>query len=859
MNSLYARLSKQYKTYRDNGTSPLAAIVTIFWGALAWCLFPLESPNWQKIRANRLNWYPQIAPNKPRIGDILRYIIQSIWLILIVNENSPQKNHRVTHWKQKVLKAYYAWINTLPAYLKQSKIGQKTSNHFQQISKQAYILFLILIIGCAVLLLAICITQPFTPISQFIFLILLLFVALSIRHLPGQPVIILLAVLSFIVSCRYMWWRYTTTLFWEDPLSIFFGMLLVLAETYIFVILVLGFFQTIWPLHRNPVEMPQDCSSWPTIDIMIPTYNEKLSVLKPGVYAALGLDYPKEKMNIYILDDGNRPEFKKFADTVGIHYIARSSNEHAKAGNINNALKYTQGELIVIFDCDHIATRPFLQLTVGWFIKDPKLGILQTPHHFYSADPFERNLSTFKNIPNESSLFYGVVQDGNDFWDATYFCGSGGILRRSALEKIGGFATQSVTEDALTSICLQRLGYTSAYIRIPLSAGLATDSLAAHIGQRIRWARGMVQILRVNNPLRGKGLRLPQRLCYFNAILHFLSGIPRLIFLVTPVAFLLFHTRIIYASSLMVILYAFPHIFHAAIANTRIQGKYRHFLWNEIYETVMAWYIALPTTVALINPRRGKFNVTAKGGLITKNYADWRTARPYLVMILINVAGFIAGISRLFLGPSDEIMAVLITLSWVIYNIAILGGALGVDIETRQVRQSHRVTFQTPAAVARADGYLFPCTLENYSDSGVGIKINHPNLLKNGDKISLLLKNGLEEFQFPCQVIRMYGCDVGIRFNKLSVQQNINLVQCTFSRADTWAIWAQSFAQDKPLESMRQVFTLDFQSYLRIISYSPLLIRKILMTVTVMFMWAASFIPHRIKNHGTLETKLGNN
>ena len=214
------------------------------------------------------------------------------------------------------------------------------------------------------------------------------------------------------------------------------------------------------------------------------------------------------------------------------------------------------------------------------------------------------------------------MQDGNDTWNATYFCGSSGIMRRSALEKIGGMAVESVTEDAHTSLRLQRFGYNSAYLLIPLAAGLATESLAGHVGQRIRWARGMVQILRTDNPLFGKGLAWGQRLCYFNAMLHFLSGIPRLIFFITPAAFLILNAYIVYASGVMILLYAIPHIVHAVLANNRIQGRYRHFLWNEIYETVIAWYIAVPTTIALINPRKGKFNVTAKGGLITKQYVD---------------------------------------------------------------------------------------------------------------------------------------------------------------------------------------------------------------------------------------------
>lgn len=128
-------------------------------------------------------------------------------------------------------------------------------------------------------------------------------------------------------------------------------------------------------------------------------------------------------------------------------------------------------------------------------------------------------LWAFRKTPNEGTLFYGLVQDGNDMWDATFFCGSCAVIRRKPLDEIGGAGNIACWLMKMrTSLRLHRRGYTSAYMRIPQAAGLATESLSAHIGQRIRWARGMwVQIFRLDNPLTGKGLKFAQRLCYVNA------------------------------------------------------------------------------------------------------------------------------------------------------------------------------------------------------------------------------------------------------------------------------------------------------------------------------------------------------
>ena len=205
-------------------------------------------------------------------------------------------------------------------------------------------------------------------------------------------------------------------------------------------------------------------------------------------------------------------------------------------------------------------------------------------------------------------------------------------MRRDAVDDIGGFATQTVTEDAHTALRLHRAGWNSAYLRLPLAAGLATERLAIHVGQRMRWARGMTQIFRVDNPMFGRGLTFGQRICYLNAMLHFFFGLPRFVFLTAPLCYLMFRLNIIAASGLMVIVYAAPHLIHSTVTNSRLQSRYRHSFWGEIYESVLALYILRPTLATLINPKRGKFNVTEKGGLLPRDYFDYKIVRPHLII-----------------------------------------------------------------------------------------------------------------------------------------------------------------------------------------------------------------------------------
>ncbi|WP_307746203.1 UDP-forming cellulose synthase catalytic subunit [uncultured Pantoea sp.] len=841
-------LHRGYITARGNGASRFASTLHLFWSVLGLMLLRFETPGWQRIIQQRRRLYPHISPERPRPLDILRYLIQTLWLLVILPQSDGARGGfrglgALSGWRHHG----YRWLDRAVAHSQTQGIDVRIEQWLKRLSPLVRRSLFAVTALFATLLALLCISQPFGLMTQFIFVVLLWSLAMLVRRVPGRFPTMMLIVLSLTVSCRYLWWRYTSTLNWDDPLSLVFGLLLIAAETYAWVVLVLGYFQTLWPLNRQPVSMPVDRDQWPGIDLLVPTYNEPLSVVRPTIYAAMGIDWPKDRLNIYLLDDGDRPEFREFAASVGINYVVRPTHEHAKAGNINHALKkYCRSEFVVIFDCDHVPTRAFLQMTMGWFIKDPRLAMMQTPHHFFSPDPFERNLGRFRRTPNEGSLFYGLVQDGNDTWDATFFCGSCAVLRRSALDEIGGIAVETVTEDAHTSLRLHRRGYTSAYIRIPQAAGLATESLSAHIGQRIRWARGMVQIFRLDNPLFGKGLKWVQRLCYANAMLHFLSGIPRLVFLLAPLAFLLCHAYIIYAPALAIAIYVLPHMLHTSLTNSRIQGRWRHSFWSEVYETVLAWYIARPTTVALFNPHKGKFNVTAKGGLVEEQHLDWVITKPYMLLVLLNLAGVLMAFWRMQHGPANEVLTVWVSLIWVLYNMIILGGAVAVSVEARQIREAHRVEIAMPAAIAREDGHMLPCTLRDYSDGGVGLEMREPDALRENEKVWLLLRRGQQEFSFPCHVQRVFGHRAGVRLHQLTTQQHIEFIQCTFARADTWALWQDGFPEDKPVQSLADIMILGFKGYLRLAEYGPPQLRRLFNLLTVGVSWLASLLPQGI-------------
>jgi cellulose synthase (UDP-forming) len=707
-------------------------------------------------------------------------------------------------------------INTLISRL---PTNQQIADTLETLNNAAYSsspLLKTALLTSAVLFAVVVITTPLDRAQQFLFFFGTWAFAMLVKDTPGLLPTVILVILAEIATLRYGIWRVVQTMdldTWGDHV---FGWLLLFAEAYTWLITLLSFLQSVMPLHRPPLPMPENTDSWPSVDIFIPTYNEPLDVVKTTIYAAQGMDWPADKIEVYLLDDGKRSEFREFARQTGINYIARADNAHAKAGNLNHALTLSQGEYIAIFDCDHIPTRSFLQVCMGWLIGHPRRALLQTPHHFFSADPFERNLETFRQVPNESYLFNRLIQDGSDLWNASFFCGSCAILKRAPLEEIGGIAVETVTEDAHTALKLHRRGYESIYLNIPLAAGLATESLSAHVGQRIRWARGMVQIFRSDNPMLGKGLSLVQRLCYSNATLHFFYGIPRLIFLFAPQAYLYFQLHFIHTEALVLLFYVMPYIIHANLTNARIQGQFRHSFWAEVYETVLAWYITVPTTLALLNPKLGKFNVTPKGGLIEQSFVDWRIAAPYLTLLGINLIGLLIGIGRLFWWNRYEMDVVLMNIGWTLYNLTVLGTAFSVATEARQVRKAHRVPAELPAVLYLPDGRTWHCKTYDFSTTGLSLSYPAGAEVDKDELVSVGLYRGDQEFAFHARVQFVNNDHINLHLMHVSMEQQARFVHCTFSRADVWADWHTTLQQDRPLHSLLQVFKQAAQGYERL-------------------------------------------
>jgi cellulose synthase (UDP-forming) len=602
----------------------------------------------------------------------------------------------------------------------------------------------------------------------------------------GRQLLILLTIFSI---TRHMLWRGMETITPEGTGNLIATWFLYTGELMAFVSLLLGYFQVWNPTNRVENAPHLKRLDQPHVDIMVCTYNEPISVLYRTLVGCNAIAY--ESKTIHLLDDGDRPEMKQLAEHLSVNYIRRDNNKHAKAGNLNNAVRHTTGELVLVLDADHVPTRYALHETVPFFQNNAKLGFLQTPQHFFSLDPFQRNLVADHVVSNEQDFFYHVIQSGNDHWGAAFFAGTGAIFRRSALETVGGFATETITEDTHTGIRLHGKGWQSIMYNKNLTAGMAQDSFGDFVKQRLRWARGMAQIIFHDNPLFAKGLTFPQRLCYTSGVWYFFTGPMRIIFILTPLLYLLFGLRPIEATLTEILVYYLPSFVALYWGYSILSKGTRHLFWSEVYETSVSIYHTLAAYGTLLSPFKGKFNVTPKGELTEHMYFNWRLVWPQLGLSLLIGLGLVVAAYRSFENPA-YLGGLFTNFFWGVYNLSLLLGAIYVAQERPQFRLAPRVSKRIRCELRLLDSTIAVGHVLNLSESGMAVLFPEPIPVAGTLALKLFDWSIDEVSVFNTQVVRSYvdpdtkEHTVGLRVVNRTDDQHQRLVRHMFSSAAIW-------------------------------------------------------------------------
>ena len=418
-----------------------------------------------------------------------------------------------------------------------------------------------------------------------------------------------------LLAAHYLAWRLGSTLNLATPLAATISVSALVAELMLLATSFLQLWFSLWPHRPLPSEGLQErpASAWPStlpwVDVLVPSYGEPPELIERCLRGCLAIDYPKHA--VWLLDDSGRPELQALCERLGVRYLAREERQHAKAGNLNHALQHCNGELIAVFDADVVPLTPFLQRTVPLFA-DPAVGFVQTPQSYMNADPVMRNLRLERWLMPDEEGFYRWIEPTRDAVGAVVCAGTSFVMRRSALEAVGGFETATPSEDLPTGIRLTAAGYSNRFLPEKLSAGLAPFTAAAMARQRCRWASGTLQTLRTGaNPLTIPGLTPLQRLAYLEGIAHWFNVLPQLLLVLMPLSLGVLGVAPIVVSGEGLLWHALP-FYGAQLLLTRwLSGQARTPLLPELYR----WIFLVPVAAAVAGTLLGKpqrFRVTPK-------------------------------------------------------------------------------------------------------------------------------------------------------------------------------------------------------------------------------------------------------
>lgn len=461
------------------------------------------------------------------------------------------------------------------------------------------------------------------------------------------------------------------------------------------------------------------------VDVFIATYNESREILERTMVGAKAIDHAD--LRVWILDDGARSWVRDLADELGVMYVQRVKGKHAKAGNVNNGLKEAlsvgrRPEFILLLDADFVPHRHILRRTLGLF-EESDVGIVQTPQHFFNPDPVQSNLLCATVWPDEQRFFFNVLMPCKDAWGAAFCCGTSAVIRTAALEACGGMATETVTEDMLTTFKMGEYGYRTIYLNERLSLGLAPESLGEFMSQRSRWCLGAMQQIFTRWSFFGRArLSVINRVAFFDSVLYWVSGASFKVMIVTaPMLFWFTGTSVLRASVpeltyWMAPMVAANFIFMGFLTDNRILP-----LMTDMTQVLTVFVIVRTVLTSLVRPFGHAFKVTAKGLSTSGITIQWNMLWRFALLGALTVSGMALRVAPF--SPFHGKPGYSLNVFWSIINAFILALASAVCVELPKRRSNERFATDEEAEILLEDGSSLPCRLQDISLGGARLSL----------------------------------------------------------------------------------------------------------------------------------------
>lgn len=442
----------------------------------------------------------------------------------------------------------------------------------------------------------------------------------------------LLAVLSSAAALLYLKWLFFDAR--PDNLVLFY--LLVVAEVFN-IAQAAGFWFTIWRQTWTEPPTPDFAASSETVDIFITVAGEPTDIVERTLHGVVRIRHPR--VSVWLLDDGHSPEIEAMARRHGVGYLTRPDRRGAKAGNINEALKRTNGDYIVIFDADHVPAPEFLQRTMGAFDGE-RVSFVQTPQYY--ANRTENRVAA--GAYEQQEFFYGPIMRGRNALGAVFSCGTNVVFRRAALDEVGGMPEDSITEDMRVSLELLRAGWRSVYVPVVLAQGIGPVDVGGYFSQQLRWARGGLEILLRRRPFF-RGMQPGAMFQYAFSFAYWFTGLAYAAYLVLPFAYLLFGLRPVQAPNQYPV-YFLPYIL--VTLTTMAYASDFTLTFRALWFTLASFPVHLWALGSALWGRTARFVVTPK----TAGAASLRPVLVHVAVVLALAAAIVVGSAMRGLTPA---------------------------------------------------------------------------------------------------------------------------------------------------------------------------------------------------------------
>jgi cellulose synthase (UDP-forming) len=508
-------------------------------------------------------------------------------------------------------------------------------------------------------------------------------------------------------------------------------------------------------------------SRHPAVDVFICTYNEELSILERTILAAKAIDY--SNFTVWILDDGRRDWLAEYCDEIGVRYLRRNDNAGAKGGNINNAIRRsaedTNAPFILILDADFAPQRGILKRTVGQFV-DREIGLIQTPQFYYNADPVQHNLLASKAWVDDQRIFFDVMQPSKDGWGAAFCVGTSCIVRRDALDMIGGMPQETVTEDIHLTYRLMQKGLKTRWLNERLSVGLSAESLSGYITQRCRWCLGTIQVaLLKDGPFFGRGYSFMQRLHYFHGLLFWFCRPFILLLMAAPLLFYFLGLPAILMEPEAFFLYALPMVAGMWAFHSWVSGRRSLPLFTEVSQMVSAIPITIALVHALFHPFGRPFKVTAKGEDRGRVEVLYPIAATFFGIIVLTFIGMLNGP---LMGTYNDLDGFSVAWGMVVMIYAFVSMLVCIELPRQPLDKLELVLDRKSQAAG--GGKSSPCMLNTISVDTAKITMQDNAALGQIRLGDILIIAPFDDFDVAGQVLSMDRANAGVSLSIVAVR-----------------------------------------------------------------------------------------